>query len=453
MVEKAAKPAGERQGAQIEQYLSAFRSFERGLNGESASPIHAVRKEAIAHFASTGFPTTHDEEWRFTDVQPIARAPYAAGTPGTVSAADIARWTFAGLDANRLVFVDGEFSERFSTVRSVPSGGAIMSLARALTSGDAAALRHTARHARYDQDAFTALNTGFLRDGAFVHIPDGVSWDEPIYVLYLATGRTVPFVAHPRNLFVAGRNSRCFVVERYAALAENSYFTNAVTEVVLAEGAVVEHDKVQEESLNAFHVGSAHVSMAAKSNYTSNSFAMGGAIVRNNITSVMEGQGVECTLNGLSLSTGRQHIDNHTTIDHATAHCNSHELYKSILDGSSRGVFNGKIFVRKDAQKTDAKQTNKTLLLSDLATIDTKPQLEIFADDVKCTHGATVGYLDAEAVFYLRSRGIGIELARDILTYAFASDVTGRVKIEPVRAALDRLILKQLHEGRRLEGL
>ena len=452
-MDNAAKPGQARQGADIEQYLSAFRTFEASLNGGSAAPIHAVRRSAIAHFAATGFPTTRDEEWRFTNVAPIARAPFTAGAPGTVTAADVARSTFPGLEANRLVFVDGVFAEEFSTVRAVPPGGAVGSLARALKSGDAAAARHTAKHARFDESAFTALNTSFLADGAFVHIPDGVAWDDPIYVLYLATGRAAPFVAHPRNLFVAGRNSRCFIVERYAALGENVYFTNAVTEVALAEGAIVEHDKVQQESPNSFHVGSAHVSMAASSNYTSNSFAMGGSIVRNNITSVMQGQGVECTLNGLSLSTGKQLIDNHTTIDHATAHCNSHELYKSILDGSSRGVFNGKIFVRKDAQKTDAKQTNKTLLLSDLATIDTKPQLEIFADDVKCTHGATVGYLDAEAVFYLRSRGIGIELARDILTYAFASDVTGRVKIEPVRAALDKLILERLHEGRQLEGI
>lgn len=442
--------------SQVEPYLASFRNFERSLNGESRSPIHAVRKAAIEHFASAGFPTTRDEEWRFTSVAPIARGSFASAHDGGrrgLGADAVARATFAGLEANRLVFVDGIYAEELSTARSAPPGGSIGSLAAALASGSAAALAHLGAHAPYRESAFTALNTGFLRDGAFIHIPDGVVWAEPIFLLFFASAGREAVVAHPRNLVIAGRGSQCAIVERYLGAGDGASFTNAVTEIVLGEGAVVEHDKVQHESMNAFHVGSAHVSLAARSSFISNSFAMGGAIVRNNVTAVMGGEGIECTLNGLSLSTGRQHIDNHTAIDHAMPRCNSHELYKSILDGTSRGVFNGKIFVRKDAQKTDAKQTNKTLLLSDGATIDTKPQLEIFADDVKCTHGATVGHLDAESVFYLRSRGIGADLARDILTYAFANDVTSRVKIEPVRAALDRMILERLHEGRQLEGI
>jgi Fe-S cluster assembly protein SufD len=440
----------------VEPYLESFRSFERGLNGESASPIHAVRRDAMTHFAATGFPTTRDEEWRFTSVARIAGAAFTqadAKRAASVTADDVAAATFPGLAANRLVFIDGAFASAFSTAQA-PSGGAYAgSLAAALAAGDPVAAAHVAKHASFRENAFTALNTGFLRDGAYLHVPDGAVWREPVFLLFLSTRAASPVMAHPRNLIVAGKNSQCFVVERYCSLGDSAHLTNAVTEVVVGPGAIVEHDKVQHESMNAYHIGSSHVSLGASSVYTSNAFALGGSIVRNTITAVMEGEGIECTLNGLSLGTGTQHIDNHTAIDHATPRCNSHELYKSILDGSSRGVFNGKIFVRQDAQKTDAKQTNKTLLLSDAATIDTKPQLEIFADDVKCTHGATVGYLDAESVFYLRSRGIGLDLARDILTYAFASDVTNRVKIEPVRAALDQMILERLHQGRQLEGI
>lgn len=237
-------------------------------------------------------------------------------------------------------------------------------------------------------------------------------------------------------------------METYVGHAGNTYLTNAVTEIVVGEGTVVEHDKLQLESLYAFHIGSTHVHMHQNSTLTSNSIALGGSLVRNNVTALLAGEGIECTLNGLSLSTGRQLIDNHTTIDHASPNCTSHELYKAILDGKSRGVFNGKIYVRKDAQKTDAKQTNKTLVLSDEAAIDTKPQLEIFADDVKCTHGATVGQLDEEQVFYLRSRGIGEVDARDLLTFAFLSDIINRVHVAPLREQLESMIHARLHHGR-----
>ena len=238
------------------------------------------------------------------------------------------------------------------------------------------------------------------------------------------------------------------IVESFVSLDDNSYLTNAVTEIVAGDNAVVEHDKLQAESAKAFHIGTVHVYQRANSTYTSNSISFGGALVRNNITVVLDGEGIECTLNGLSLATDEQHVDNHTVIDHAKPHCNSHELYKSILDGRSKAVFNGKIFVRKDAQKTNAKQTNKTLLLSDNATIDTKPQLEIFANDVKCTHGATVGRLDEEQLFYLRSRGLGLNHARDVLTFAFTSDVINRVHVEPLRTQLEGIVHGRLQQGR-----
>jgi Fe-S cluster assembly protein SufD len=287
-----------------------------------------------------------------------------------------------------------------------------------------------------------------MSDGAFIYVPDGVEVTTPMILLFLSTADETPFITHPRNLIIVGKGSRVALIENYTGRGHNVYFTNAVTEVVAGAGAVIEHDKIQHESDNAFHVSSLHIVQEEGSSYTSNAITYGGSLVRNNVTSVLDGERCECTLNGLSLGTGNQHIDNHTSIDHAKPNCASHELYKAILEGRSRGVFNGKIFVRKDAQKTDAKQTNKTLLLSDDATIDTKPQLEIFADDVKCTHGATVGQLDEEQIFYLRSRGLALDDARDLLTNAFASDVINRISVGPLRELLNAMLHVRLCKGR-----
>jgi Fe-S cluster assembly protein SufD len=347
-----------------------------------------------------------------------------------------------------MVFLNGHYSESLSSVHALPNGVKITSLASALKSDYDLVNRYLTRYAKFDDNAFTALNTAFIEDGAFIFVPDNIVVEEPVHLLFVSAISDSSFVAHPRNVIVAGKNSQISVVETYGALHNSVYFTNVVTEMFAGEHSVIEHDKLQTENLHAYHIGSMHVYMNAKSNMTSNSISLGGALTRNNVTAVLDAEGIECTLNGLSLATGKQHVDNHTTIDHAKPHCNSHELYKSILDGNSRGVFNGKIFVRKDAQKTDAKQTNKTLLLSDDATIDTKPQLEIFADDVKCTHGATVGQLDEEQIFYLRSRGLGLDAARDILTFAFASDVINRIHVEPLRHQLDNMIQSRLRQGR-----
>ncbi|MBI1807021.1 MAG: Fe-S cluster assembly protein SufD [Ignavibacteria bacterium] len=352
------------------------------------------------------------------------------------------------MNGSRLVFINGHFSRDLSDCGSFPHGVKVENLSGALKNDIGLVNQYLTRYARYDDNAFTALNTGFLHDGAFIYVPEGIVIEDPIYLVFVSTESDASFVSHPRNLIVVSRNAQVCIVEHYISVEKNSYFTNTVTEIVAGDHSVVEHTKLQSESLKAFHIGSMYVHQGPASNFTSNSISFGGVLARNNITALLDAEGCECTLNGLTLSTGQQHIDNHTTIDHAKPHCNSHELYKAILDGKSKGVFNGKIYVRKDAQKTDAKQTNKTLLLSDNATMNTKPQLEIFADDVKCTHGATVGYLDAEALFYLRSRGIDSEAARDMLTYAFASDVTDRVKIEGVREYLSGVLHARLEQGR-----
>jgi Fe-S cluster assembly protein SufD len=434
-----------------EWYLKNFELFERSLNGESASEIHTMRRAAIATFADLGFPTAKNEEWRFTNVAPIANAqfkPVLNYVNDAVTAKDIDQFTLGERDCKRLVFINGHFAPELSLISSLPESVKVGNVANALKTSSEVLTQHLARYVKATDNAFTALSTAFIRDGAYIVVPEGCVMEEPIHLLFIATAHGASTVSHPRNLIVAGKDSQVSVVESYVSLAKIPYLTNAVTEFVVGENSVIEHDKLQDESVMAFHVGTMHVEQSTRSTFTSNSISLGGSIVRNNITAVLNGEGVESTLNGLSLATGQQHVDNHTAIDHAKPNCVSHELYKSILDGKSKGVFNGKIYVRKDSQKTDAKQTNKTLLLSDDATIDTKPQLEIFADDVKCTHGATVGQLDEEQVFYLRARGIDEVAARDMLTFAFASDVIGRVHVESLRDRLDQMVHARLRAGR-----
>lgn len=437
----------------IEWYLSSFEAFERGLNGESKLPIHLMRKAAIGRLVEMGFPTNKHEEWRFTNVTPIARMQFKPATrleTEKITLQGIERFMFGGLRSHRLVFVNGHFAPHLSLVVKLSERIEVGSLAASIRTEADLLYAHLGKYVKGDENAFTALNTGFMQDGAFIHISDGVVIEEPIHLLFVSTGSEASFVSTPRNLIIAGKNSQVSIVESYVSLTDIPYLTNTVTEMIAGERAVIEHDKFQDESVNSFHVGTTHFQQCGGSNVVSNSIAIGGSIVRNNVTAVLTAEGIECTLNGLSLATGQQLVDNHTVIDHAQPNCASHELYKSVLDGKSRGVFNGKIFVRKDAQKTDAKQTNKTLLLSDDATIDTKPQLEIFADDVKCTHGATVGQLDEEQVFYLRSRGMSLDGARDILTVAFASDVVSRIHVDSLREQLDAVIQKRLRKGREL---
>jgi Fe-S cluster assembly protein SufD len=402
--------------------------------------MHHLRRKAIDHFAAVGFPTLRDEEWRFTSVAPLTRIPFRLAESGPGVGEDLAEQINRLGPGYRAVFVNGHFAPQLST------GGLAGSLAEYLHRHPDRVERHLGTLAGFDQSAFTALNTAFFGDGAFVSIPPGKEIAEPIHLVFVSTGRGEPAVAHPRNLIVAGRHSRATIVETYLGSPEDVYFTNAVTEIVLEEEAGIDHYKVQREGAQAFHVATQQVQQNRGSTLTSHLINLGGSLVRNDVNAVLAGQGCECTLNGLYLASGRQHVDNHTRIDHAKPHCASHELYKGILDGQAHGVFNGKIYVHQDAQKTDAKQTNKTLLLSEQAVINTKPQLEIFADDVKCTHGATVGQLDAEAVFYLRSRGIGQREARDLLTFAFANDILQRVRPEALRAELERALLA----GRRL---
>jgi Fe-S cluster assembly protein SufD len=421
-------------------FVSDFERAERELSAIGPVALHRLREAAIQRFAVLGFPTLDDEDWRFTALAPLTQTTFMAAREGKVDTALIDQLTFSA-DGPRLVFVNGRFLAAHSSVQNLPAGAVVAGLGEALKSHPDKFDPHLAQYADYQDQAFTALNTAFVQDGPFVFLPKNIVLDRPIYLIHISVGGDAATVTYPRGLIVAGSNTQAKFVEAFAGQGEDVYFTNVVTELVASEGANIEYVKLQRESLHAFHVHTLQLQLAKSSNVKSHTVNFGGRLVRNEVNAVLDGEGCECTLNGLSIVSGEQHVDNHTRIDHAKPHCASHELYKSILDGNAHGVFNGRIYVHPDAQKTDAKQTNQTLLLSENAVIDAMPQLEIFADDVKCTHGATVGQLDSESIFYLRSRGIDKDEARALLTYAFANDIIGRISVEPLRDGLEKLLI------------
>jgi FeS assembly protein SufD len=412
--------------------------FER----QPAGPdwLQALRKQGMARFQALGFPTTKNEDWHFTSVAAIAERSFPLATRGSegVETADIERLNFGEKGWHTLVFVNGAFSQDLSSTAGLGSGIRVSSLASAIKSGTAGIERHAGKIAAFEQHTFTALNTAFIRDGAFIELAADAIVEQPIHLVFVSEGEGA---SHPRNLIVAGRHSRATVIESYVSLRDSGYFTNAVTEISLGEGAHLDHYKLQRESESAFHVGTVQIRQARDSQLHSFSFAVGGSLARTNIYTSLDGDAATCTLNGLYLTDGSQHIDNQTSIEHIAPNCPSHELYKGVLDGRSHGVFNGKVYVHPEAQKTDGKQSNNNLLLSPTARVDTKPQLEIFADDVKCTHGATVGRLDDLAMFYLNSRGIGPETARMLLTYAFAADVLETIELEVLKKELEKMVL------------
>jgi Fe-S cluster assembly protein SufD len=422
-------------------FVAAFEQAERSLAAAGPAALHRLREAAIQRFAALGIPTLEDEVWRFTPLGALTQSVFKLGESVKVDAAQVQRFAFAPEDGHRLVFVNGRFAASVSSLQDLPHGTIVGSLADTLKNHRDKVMPNLAQYAEYEDHTFTALNTAFIKDGAFIFLPKNAVVEKPIYLVFVSAADNGPTASHPRTLIVAEHNCQARVVEAFVGLAEDVYFSNAVTEVIAGEGAVLDYSKLQRESQRAFHVHRLQLHQDKNSNVKSHTVNLGGRLVRNEVNAFLDGEGCECTLNGLSLASGEQLVDNHTRIDHAKPHCVSHELYKSILDGKARGVFNGKIYVHPDAQKTDAKQTNQTLLLSESAVIDAMPQLEIFADDVKCTHGATVGQLDAESIFYLRTRGIDKDAARALLTYAFANDIVGRIGVESLREGLEKSLI------------
>jgi Fe-S cluster assembly protein SufD len=432
-------------------YLKELESFASPATAEGPEWLDAIRQAAKAQFARTGFPSSREEEWRFTPVSPIAQTSWRAATGGSdsVGREQLAPFVFGHDEWCTLVFVNGEFAPRLSTAGSLPPGVIATSLSEALSQDGDLLHRHFGRYAAIEESPFTALNTAFFRDGGFVHVPSGVDLALPINLVFVTDEEAAGTAIHPRNLILVERNARASVVESYVTLSTVArYWTNPVTEVWTGANSWMEHTRIQRESEAAFHVATTQAEISRDSHYRSFSMAMGAALARHNLNARLADQYSEALLYGLYITRGEQLVDNHTVLYHDHPHCHSWEVYKGILDGHSRAVFNGKVMVRPEAQKTDAKQTNRNLILSNFAKVDTKPQLEIFADDVKCTHGATVGQLDEAAVFYARSRGLSVEEARRVLTYAFAAEVIEEVALEPVRAELNRLLLERLDEGR-----
>jgi Fe-S cluster assembly protein SufD len=430
-----------------EPHLKKFERFER----EPKQPawLFPLRKAGLARFAERGFPTINDEDWRFTNVSAIAKLPFEpvfdAPTAGLPQSATN-EFAFAQLPATRLVFVDGHYVAELSSP-ATEVGVSAMSLKSALASERVGLIeKHLGRYASGDGNSFAALNTAFFQDGAFIHVPAGRNIQKPIHLLFVSTAKQTGATSNPRNLIIAEKGSQFTVMESYVGTGILPYFTNAVTELVAGEGAVVEHCKFQDETVEAFHIAAIHAHLGRGCNLVAHSIATGARLSRNNIRTSLAGEGVECVLNGLYLTKDEQLADHHMVVDHAQPHCQSHEYYNGILAGRSKGVFHGRILVRQIAQKTDAKQTNKNLLLSEDATVDTKPQLEIYADDVKCTHGATIGQLNDESVFYLRARGIGMETARRMLIHAFAAEIIERIRHVPAREELDKVVWDRLEQ-------
>lgn len=413
---------------------------------QTAEPqwLQERRDAARQLLAERGFPTTRDEDWKYTDPTPLANIILATPETNepTVSSEQIEPFLFDEATCCRLVFLDGQYSAEFSCTSDVPNGVVLRSLKEVLASQPELAENHIGRAANDEAHGFIALNSALFEDGAFIKIENEAICDKPIQLAFVSTGKVL--ASQPRVLIIAGSSSETTLVESYVSLTSSAYLTNVVTEVFAAANANIDHYKLQIEGAKALHVATMQVLAARDAKFSSHAFAFGGCIARSEANAVMQGEGCEVILNGLYVGRGEQLIANYTVMDHAMPHCESHELYTGILDDNSRGVFNGKIFVREDAQKTDAKQTNRALLLSRNAEIDTKPQLEIFADDVKCTHGATVGQLDEDALFYLRSRGIPERQARDILIGAFAGEIMEKVRVEALCTQLEHELAARL---------
>ena len=404
--------------------------------------LDRLRNTAMERFSELGFPSVKDEEWKYTNVAPIARMNLQARS----DAPDLEVPEFAVPEAreSQLVFVNGKLQRDRSSITSLPDDVTALDLVEACGSEHGAAIReHLARSADYVSSGFTALNTGFISDGVFIHLRRDAAVSQPIHLLFIADGAQA--ISFPRVLIVAEENSSATIIESYLGANGAEYFTNAIVEVVLKDGAKLEHYKVQRESVEAFHVATTVADLGRNASYNATAINFGGKLSRHDVRAVMDHEGAECWIDGLYLVTGNQHTDTHSVIDHRKPHCTSHQLYKGILDGKSRAVFNGKVFVRHDAQKTDAMQTNKNLLLSNEARVDTKPQLEILADDVKCAHGAAVGQIEEDELFYLETRGIHPDLARNLLTYGFAEEVIGKIKIDSIRLQLDEAVLNRLN--------
>ena len=417
---------------------------------QAGGPLLPLRKAGLARFAEQGFPTTHDEDWRFTSLKPLIDLPFLPTLEPddqALAQAEINDISFGRHDVDRLVFVDGHYSSDLSLISDQPDGVTVSNLAGSLSKLENNIGTLTAN----DENPFIALNDAFFTDGAWIRIPPNGRLAKPVHLVYLSTAGGDGQAAHVRNWIDAGDNAQGTLVESHLSLGQAATSTNVVTETRIGAGANLEHIKFQDQSDSAVHLASLHSELSNDAHYAFHSFALGSRISRNNLRMRLAKPGIECVLNGLYITQAEQLADHHMIVEHAAPHCDSHEYFTGILDDQSRGVFHGRILVQPDAQKTDAKQTNKNLILSEDATANTKPQLEIYADDVKCTHGATIGELDDDAIFYLRTRGLDTKTARRMLMHGFASEIVDRIQHDSIREELDQLVWNRLESEHHLD--
>ena len=429
----------------LQHYAESFSGLEKSAASEP-SFVRKLRQDGFARFNEKGFPTIRDEDWRFTNLSAIAQTPFRLVRNGRLHLSeepDISVYHMPD-SACELIFVDGRLRVSFS-VQYLPKAVRVGSLAKELTSNPGAIEPHLGRYLNIERDPFSALNTAFIEDGAYINIPKGIVLESPIHLLFISTAHDTPVVTHPRNLIVVGENSQATIIEDYVSLGRAAKaLCNTATELVAGDHSITSHYMIEREDESTFNISTLRIQQGRTADVASHSVLAGGALVRNNVHPVLAGEGGECLINGLFMGRNRQHLDNYMLVEHASPHCGSRQFYNGILDGHAHGVFHGRIIVHKDAQKTDAKQTNRNLLLSDTAQIDTKPQLEIYADDVKCTHGATIGQIEENALFYLRSRGIDEASARRLLLFAFTSECLDRMRTGPARAYVENLIQQKL---------
>lgn len=425
----------------IHPYIEALLKGSRELPQSPAGWLNARRAQALERANALTVPTTRDEEWRFTDITPLTKLHFQpALAAAKLALADIKRFLVpeAGV---RLTFVDGLFAPELSAFAELPAGVRVSTLAEGTKTQGTALEAHLARHVAFENNLFAALNTSYLRDGALVTVAKNQAYAAPVHLLFVATQKEV--AAYPRCLVVAETGAECTVIEDFVSLQDGAYFNNAVTEIVVGAGAKVRHIRLQRESLNAFHIAHCAVTLDKDASYLSNTVTLGARISRYDLNVVQNGEGAAMKIDGLALVSGRQLADTHTLMAHAKPSGRSAQLHKTIVGGAAHAVFNGKVFVHEGAQLTDSAQQSRNLLLSGRAHVDTKPQLEIFADDVKCSHGATVGQLDAEQLFYLKSRGLSDETARNLLTYAFGAEIIDRIPVRSLVERLEQTVLEQ----------
>ncbi|HEX8522135.1 MAG TPA: Fe-S cluster assembly protein SufD [Tepidisphaeraceae bacterium] len=427
-----------------ESHVAQFRELSSSRNGSTPTWLEQRRRFGIERFEKVGFPDNKQEEWRFTNIGPIAKTRFvlADGRVDAQAQAKIREFSFGEEAVAELVFVNGRFSSELSRLGALPARVIVESLHDAIAKHDALLDQHLARYADINANPFVALSTGLMNDGALIYIPRGITLEQPIHLLFVDTGSGEPTVSHPRILVVAEDNAEATLVSSFVG-AGSTHLANVVIEVAVGNDSRIEHNKLQHGSAPAYHVSTLQARLGRGARFVSHAATLGSKLTRNDLNVTLAGEGAEAILNGLVLIGGNQHCDNHTLLEHAAPNCPSYELYKHVLRDEATGVFKGKIFVHQAAQKTDSKQTSKSLLLSDDASMNSQPALEIYADDVKCTHGSTTGPVDDEMVFYLRSRGVSLEAARHLLTYAFAADITRRIKVEPVRRRLEDFMARQ----------